>query len=334
MNTGALRCGVILFTVVGWFGGLLSIVAYGAEAGVGNPQQVRVLPWNGHKAALSLTYDDADPCHLDIAIPEMEKRGLKGTFFVVAKDMVARKDEWKRAADAGHEIANHTATHPHAKGLTPEQVAAEVDGARKTIEQVTGHRVVTFAYPFVEVTPEMSQRVAQDHLAARGGQGRVQPLQGDVQWMDIPSFTTLTRTTRDEYRQWFAKTTDTGGWCVLMIHGIEGTRWGWEPVSRAIYTDVLDEAAARKDELWTATFAEVAAYLRAQKQFEAAQANADGATTSWTWQRPAIMPEGVVLKVRVEGNARLEQAGNVIQPDAQGVYRVRFDVGVLQVTRL
>ncbi len=68
-----------------------------------------VLPWNGYKAALSLTYDDGDPCHLDVAVPEMAKRKLRGTFYLIAGNLT-RADEWKKAAIFDQEIGNHTMT--------------------------------------------------------------------------------------------------------------------------------------------------------------------------------------------------------------------------------
>lgn len=36
---------------------------------------------NGKKAAVVFTYDDALDCHLDVAIPQLDEFGFKGTFF-------------------------------------------------------------------------------------------------------------------------------------------------------------------------------------------------------------------------------------------------------------
>lgn len=38
------------------------------------------------KALISLTFDDGLDCHLDKAIPLMERFGLKGTFYVPVGD--------------------------------------------------------------------------------------------------------------------------------------------------------------------------------------------------------------------------------------------------------
>src|SRR5882672_7481627 len=40
--------------------------------------RIRVLPWNGHRAALTLTFDDASPSQADEALPVLDEKGVKG----------------------------------------------------------------------------------------------------------------------------------------------------------------------------------------------------------------------------------------------------------------
>ena len=72
-----------------------------AWADPGSPASFQVLPWNGSPAAFSLTFDDGDPSHLDVAVPELDKRGLKGTFFLIANQL-PREEEWRKLPAAGH----------------------------------------------------------------------------------------------------------------------------------------------------------------------------------------------------------------------------------------
>src|SRR5208282_4951521 len=83
-----------------------------------NEKPFQVLTWNGYKAAFSLTYDDGDPIHLDVAVPEMAKRNLRGTFFLIAGKL-DRVEDWKKILASGQEIGNHTVTHRHTAYLTP-----------------------------------------------------------------------------------------------------------------------------------------------------------------------------------------------------------------------
>lgn len=66
----------------------------------------------GHRGAVSLTYDDGLDGQLDIAVPQLDARGLRGTFFVTETNIRARLRDWIAVGRHGHEIANHTVSHP------------------------------------------------------------------------------------------------------------------------------------------------------------------------------------------------------------------------------
>jgi peptidoglycan/xylan/chitin deacetylase (PgdA/CDA1 family) len=304
----------------------------------GEMVKARVLPWNGYQAAVSLTYDDGDPAHLEIAIPEMDKRQMKGTFFLVGNRISqATNARWKKAFDSGHEAAHHSMSHPQPKGLSAEQLDVEVAGAHEVLEKTFGHRVVTYAYPYGAITPELVQRLEGRYVACRVGLNLLQSLNGPLDWMNIPSMVTLTALTLSDYEGWITRTLEQGAWCVVMVHGIEWPGTGWEPMPRQVFDDMLDMLAQRRQGLWIATFAEVGSYLRAQKEFEKAVGSVTGQTTKWCWQRPEVIPPGVVLKVTLEGlgqaNAQVRQGGEVIEPDGAGIYATNFDAGELSVTK-
>lgn len=61
---------------------------------------------------VSVTYDDGFDSHLDLAIPALNARGLRGTFYLTLENVRARAAEWQQIAARGHELANHTVTHP------------------------------------------------------------------------------------------------------------------------------------------------------------------------------------------------------------------------------
>jgi peptidoglycan-N-acetylglucosamine deacetylase len=112
----------------------------------------------GARAAVSLSFDDARPSQLDVGVPLFAERATHVTFYLTANNIGARAGDWKRAAAAGHELANHTATHPcsgnfrwsRSRALeeqTLDHMRAEMLDANRLIEQATGVRPVTFAYP-------------------------------------------------------------------------------------------------------------------------------------------------------------------------------------------
>lgn len=92
------------------------------------------LIWPGGKrAAVSLTYDDGLDSQLDNAAPQLDEFNLKATFFLTEENMEARLADWIALAKRGHEIADHTTTHPcDLRGFTSasfeQQELAPVEG--------------------------------------------------------------------------------------------------------------------------------------------------------------------------------------------------------------
>jgi peptidoglycan/xylan/chitin deacetylase (PgdA/CDA1 family) len=113
---------------------------------------LRVLPWNDHLAAVSLTFDDARPAQLDVVVPELNKHHLHATFFVIVSKLT-RLDDWRKAQAQGHEIGNHSVTHEHPEVLTRASEEIEVEDAKKFLDSNFNSNVVIFAYPYAELSP-------------------------------------------------------------------------------------------------------------------------------------------------------------------------------------
>jgi peptidoglycan/xylan/chitin deacetylase (PgdA/CDA1 family) len=78
------------------------------------PQARPAFTWpDGHRAAVSLAYDDALDSQLDNAIPALDRHGLKGSFYLqLSREPVQRRmAQWRAAAARGHELGNHTLFH-------------------------------------------------------------------------------------------------------------------------------------------------------------------------------------------------------------------------------
>lgn len=68
---------------------------------------------NGNKIAISLSYDDALNSQLDNALPALNQRGLKASFYIVplSDAFKNRIEEWRQLAKQGHELGNHSLFH-------------------------------------------------------------------------------------------------------------------------------------------------------------------------------------------------------------------------------
>lgn len=112
----------------------------------GCARQVRGWP----RGYVSLTYDDGLSSQLDIAAPQLEKAGLRGTFYLTWNNMKDRAVEWAALAGRGHELANHSVTHPCDLRHQDLQSfrAREIDPMQRWLGEVEGaKRARDYAYP-------------------------------------------------------------------------------------------------------------------------------------------------------------------------------------------
>ena len=269
---------------------------------------LKVLPWNNHPAALSLTFDDSRPVHLEVVIPELNKRHLHATFFLIVSK-TTRLDDWRKAQAQGHEIGNHTVSHEHATDLTKEAEELQVEDAKNFLDSNFKSNILTFAYPYNEVSPGLRFWVKRYDFAARGGRGdgRLVYITPDAQpdWYNLPSQPSYTKYDAAVYKGWIDKAVSMNAWTTLQIHGIGDPSTGFEPIPSNTFIEFLDYLkAAERRGLWVAPFGEVAAYFRAQKILEAAQPQVANGEMKFTWQVPAPFPHGVVLRVAVNGSTQ------------------------------
>ncbi len=104
----------------------------------------------GNSAAVSLTYDDGCDSQLENVSPLLDDLRLKATFFLTIENMRARQADWVGLAKKGHEIGNHTMTHPcRLSGYSAEQFRREqIDPAERYLDtNFGGLKPRTFAYP-------------------------------------------------------------------------------------------------------------------------------------------------------------------------------------------
>lgn len=90
-------------------------------------------------AELALTFDDGP--HGEVTeelLRLLDHYKVKATFFVVGKMVRNRKVLTKRIFDAGHEIGNHSYSHPDLSKLGVEDILTEYKATNLMIEKVTG----------------------------------------------------------------------------------------------------------------------------------------------------------------------------------------------------
>ena len=78
----------------------------------------------------------------------LKKYDVKVTFFVVGEWVDKYPESVKALSDAGHEIMNHSDTHPHMPKLSKEQMCQEINSCNDKIEKITGRKPTLFRAPY------------------------------------------------------------------------------------------------------------------------------------------------------------------------------------------
>ena len=73
---------------------------------------------------------------------------VPATFFVVGAWVDKYPESVKALSDAGHQIQNHSNTHPYMTGLSTAQMIDELESCNKKIENVTGKKPTLFRPPY------------------------------------------------------------------------------------------------------------------------------------------------------------------------------------------
>lgn len=108
--------------------------------------------------AVWLTFDDGPSADTAALLEVLDNHDAKATFFVVATRVQGHAGILEAIVDAGHDIGNHTDTHPAATfwGLTPRRVARQISDAQATLTQLAGRpprwfrSVAGLTNPFVD----------------------------------------------------------------------------------------------------------------------------------------------------------------------------------------
>lgn len=88
---------------------------------------------------VALTFDDGpDPEDTPRLLQHLRARNVKATFFVIGRNVNAYPKVLEQTFADGHEIANHTMTHPQLSKLSDAAVTKEIAGCNEAISRVLG----------------------------------------------------------------------------------------------------------------------------------------------------------------------------------------------------
>lgn len=157
MNEGALRVyqkriAILLFVLM--FGSLLlqfPTPAFGDKVERRIYEKKGQVIWDipTEKKEVALTFDDGpNPLYTPRILDVLKKYDAKATFFVVGRHIKRNPDLVKREIEEGHELGDHTYTHPYNFSISSKRMfTKEVNKTDKLIRKVQPHPDVKLFRP-------------------------------------------------------------------------------------------------------------------------------------------------------------------------------------------
>ena len=230
--------------------------AIGCSADI-TSEDVKVADYkDGKECAVSLTFDDSMKEHYTIVAPELEQRGFRGTFWMVGSWMpeVPEADtthftwvEAKEMSDRGHEMSNHTWSHPYLTMLSDEELLNEIKKNDEAILANIGKPSTTFCFPYNAFNDKVIAAAMEGRIGAR-----------------LKEFWLGGQHSPKEYLQKQVEDAlASGSWIAGMTHGIN---YGYDCYTDPTeFTDFLDYLKSLESRIWVGTFRDVAAYTAVAK---------------------------------------------------------------------
>lgn len=98
---------------------------------------------------VAMTFDDGPhPSLTPLLLDMLAARGIRATFYVVGRNAARYPQLLARMVAEGHEIGNHTWSHPNLHGYSDTSVLAQVDQTSSAIYAAVGRPPVTMRPPY------------------------------------------------------------------------------------------------------------------------------------------------------------------------------------------
>ena len=115
------------------------------------------------KKQIALTFDDGPhPSLTPKILAILTKYGVRATFFMVGQNVLNYPSAAKQVIDAGHEVGNHTFTHPHLAGLNEHAIMEEIGKCEDALEELSEYRPHLLRTPQGAMTANLEKCLSDD----------------------------------------------------------------------------------------------------------------------------------------------------------------------------
>lgn len=111
---------------------------------------------------IALTFDDGpDPRFTGQVLDKLKTYDVPATFFVLGMRVNSNPDLLRRINSEGHEVGNHTFSHPNLTNASVDELVQEVTDTEQAVEAVIGYRPRLFRPPYGFITRPQVERLAE-----------------------------------------------------------------------------------------------------------------------------------------------------------------------------
>ena len=135
------------------------------------PAEVQLQETALRHGTVALTFDDGpDPRWTPRILDILRRYHARATFFVIGSQSAQHPELLRRMYTEGHEVANHTYTHPADLEHAPAwRFSFELSMTQRVIEAATGHSATLFRYPYSDSLSDPGQEDQSLFEVARRG---------------------------------------------------------------------------------------------------------------------------------------------------------------------
>jgi peptidoglycan/xylan/chitin deacetylase (PgdA/CDA1 family) len=120
---------------------------------------------NPQEKMLALTFDDGPDGNTHALLDTLDKYEATATFFVLGQKVAGGVGVLQRMVRQGHEIGNHSWSHPDLRRLTLQQITSQIADTQAAIKNATGMTPTQMRPPYGAINPAVQQGIASQGLS-------------------------------------------------------------------------------------------------------------------------------------------------------------------------
>jgi cellulose synthase/poly-beta-1,6-N-acetylglucosamine synthase-like glycosyltransferase/peptidoglycan/xylan/chitin deacetylase (PgdA/CDA1 family)/spore germination protein YaaH len=135
------------------------------------PRTYTIEQYGYHADEVALSFDDGpDPKWTPLILDVLRDKGVKGTFMMIGAEAQENVGLMKRVAREGHEIGNHTYSHPDISEISTQQLDLELKLTERLFASKLGVQPLYFRPPYdIDEEPDTDDQAAPVERIQRAG---------------------------------------------------------------------------------------------------------------------------------------------------------------------